>query len=77
MVPFMKYLMSKNSLVAHLLTIEQLVHGAQVQMPPAHGRFNQPQKVKKDEGVQPELGRSSTSVARNMALRTLYVTFVA
>ena len=35
-----------------ILTIEQLLHGAQVQMPPAHGTFKQAQKVKTDEGVQ-------------------------
>jgi site-specific DNA-methyltransferase (adenine-specific) len=35
-----------------ILTIEQLLHGAQVQMPPAYGTFKQAQKVKKDEGVQ-------------------------
>ena len=52
MVPFMKYLMSKNSLVARWFTIEQLLHGAQVQMPSAHGTFKQAQKVKTDEGLQ-------------------------
>ena len=35
-----------------ILTVEQLLHGAQVQMPPAHGTFKQAQKVKKDEGMQ-------------------------
>jgi len=35
-----------------ILTIEQLLHGAQVQMPPAHGTFKQAQKVRKDEGMQ-------------------------
>ncbi len=35
-----------------ILTIEQLLHGAQVQMPPAHGTFKQAQRVKTDEGVQ-------------------------
>ena len=52
MVPFMKYLMSKNSLVARWFTIEQLLHGAQVQMPSAHGTFKKAQKVKQGEGVQ-------------------------
>jgi site-specific DNA-methyltransferase (adenine-specific) len=35
-----------------ILTIEQLLHGAQVQMPPAHGTFKQAQKVKKAGGEQ-------------------------
>jgi site-specific DNA-methyltransferase (adenine-specific) len=35
-----------------ILTIEQLLHGAQVQMPPAYGTFKQAQKVKKDAGTQ-------------------------
>lgn len=32
--------------------VEQLLHGAQVQMPPAYGTFKQAQKVKKDVGTQ-------------------------
>ncbi len=39
-----------------ILTIEQLLRGAQVQMPPAYGTFKQAQKVKQDEGVQSRLG---------------------
>ena len=35
-----------------ILTVEQLLHGAQVKMPPAHGTFKQAQKVKPDEGTQ-------------------------
>ena len=35
-----------------ILTIEQLLHGSQVKMPPAHGTFKQAEKVKKDDGVQ-------------------------
>ena len=35
-----------------ILTVEQLLHGAQVKMPPAHGTFKQAQKVTKEEGVQ-------------------------
>ena len=46
--------MSNNRL--QILTIEQLLHGAQVQMPPAHGTFKQAQKVTKEEGVQGALG---------------------
>ena len=38
-----------------ILSIEQLLHGAQVQMPPAHGTFKQAQKVTKEEGVQGSL----------------------
>jgi site-specific DNA-methyltransferase (adenine-specific) len=35
-----------------ILTIEQLLHGAQVQMPPEYGTFKQAKPVKTDEGVQ-------------------------
>ncbi len=35
-----------------ILTVEQLLHGAQVQMPPAYGTFKQAQKVKQNVGVQ-------------------------
>ena len=39
-----------------ILTIEQLLHGAQVQMPPPHGAFKQAPKVQQDHGLQPQLG---------------------
>lgn len=40
-----------------ILTIEQLLHGAQVQMPPAYGTFKQAAKVKAGSGPeQPSLG---------------------
>lgn len=40
-----------------ILTIEQLLHGAQVQMPPAYGTFKQATKVKAGSGPeQPSLG---------------------
>jgi len=40
-----------------ILTIEQLLHGAQVQMPPAYGTFKQATKVKAGSGLeQPSLG---------------------
>ena len=42
--------MSNNRIQS--LTIEQLLHGAQVQMPPAHETFKQAQKVTKEAGVQ-------------------------
>ena len=45
--------MSNNRL--QILTIEHLLHDAQVQMPPAHGTFKQAQKVTKEEGVQGSL----------------------
>ena len=45
--------MSNNRIQS--LTIEQLLHGDQVQMPPAHGTFKQAQKVTKEEGVQGSL----------------------
>ncbi len=35
-----------------ILTIEQLLSGAQVQMPQAQGMFKQAQKLKKDEGLR-------------------------
>ena len=38
-----------------ILTIEQLLHGAQVQMPPEYGTFKQAQKIKKADGVQSAL----------------------
>ena len=46
------YLMSKNSLMAHLFTIEQLLPDAQVQMPPAFGIFKQAAKVKAGSGPE-------------------------
>lgn len=39
-----------------ILTVEQLLRGAQPQMPPAHGTFKQAEKVMKQEGMQGELG---------------------
>ena len=45
--------MSNNRL--QILTIEHLLHDAQVQMPPAHGTFKQAQKVTKEAGVQSEI----------------------
>lgn len=38
-----------------ILTIEQLLGGEQVQMPPAHGTFKKAERVKKREGEQAEL----------------------
>jgi site-specific DNA-methyltransferase (adenine-specific) len=37
-----------------ILTIEQLLNGEQVQMPPAHGTFKKAEKVKRVEGSQGE-----------------------
>ncbi len=39
-----------------ILTIEQLLHGAQVQMPPAYGTFKQAQVVKQASGEQIAMG---------------------
>jgi site-specific DNA-methyltransferase (adenine-specific) len=39
-----------------ILTIENLLNGAEVKMPPAFGTFKQAERIKKDDGVQPELG---------------------
>jgi site-specific DNA-methyltransferase (adenine-specific) len=38
-----------------ILTISELLHGASIKMPPQFGTFKQAQKVKQDEGQQPEL----------------------
>jgi site-specific DNA-methyltransferase (adenine-specific) len=38
-----------------ILTIAQLLAGADVQMPAAHGTFKQAQRVRKSEGAQPEM----------------------
>jgi site-specific DNA-methyltransferase (adenine-specific) len=38
-----------------ILTIAQLLAGADVQMPAAHGTFKQAQRVRKAEGAQPEM----------------------
>ncbi len=39
-----------------ILTVADLLHGKQVQMPPTRGTFKQAQKVKQAEGEQGELG---------------------
>ena len=39
-----------------ILTIEQLLEGAEVKMPAAFGTFKQAEKIKKEDGSQPELG---------------------
>ena len=47
------------SIIVHrqILTIEKLLHGAEVKMPPQFGNFKQAQKVDKQaEAEQPELG---------------------
>lgn len=38
-----------------ILTIEQLLDGAQIDMPPQHGTFKQAEKVRKNENSQPGL----------------------
>ena len=38
-----------------ILTIAQLLAGAEIQMPAAHGTFKQAQRVRKSEGAQPEM----------------------
>lgn len=42
-----------------ILTIADLLAGARVQMPPNYGTFKRAERVKKVEGVQPELGFDS------------------
>ncbi len=39
-----------------LLTIEQLLNGAQVEMPPSSGTFKKAERVKKNQGTQGQLG---------------------
>jgi site-specific DNA-methyltransferase (adenine-specific) len=39
-----------------ILTIEQLMNGAQVKMPPTHGTFKKAGRIQKAEGTQGELG---------------------
>jgi site-specific DNA-methyltransferase (adenine-specific) len=39
-----------------ILTIEQLLNGAQVQLPPSSVTFSKAPKAPKDEGKQPKLG---------------------
>jgi site-specific DNA-methyltransferase (adenine-specific) len=39
-----------------ILTIEDLLSGKEIEMPPDYGTFKQAQKVKKSEGKQGELG---------------------
>ena len=39
-----------------ILTIEEILDGKTVEMPPAHGTFKQAQRVRKSEGKQPSLG---------------------
>ncbi len=35
-----------------ILTIDELLHGAEVKMPPAHGTFKQAQRVQQRQGDQ-------------------------
>ncbi len=39
-----------------ILTIEELLHGAEVKMPPQFGTFKQAQRVQQRDAEQPELG---------------------
>jgi hypothetical protein len=43
-----------------ILTIEQLLHGAEIKMPPAHGTFKEAQRVRRSDAdqVQLDLGAS-------------------
>jgi len=34
------------------LTVEELLNGAQVKMPPTHGTFKKAERVKKEDGKQ-------------------------
>ncbi len=42
-----------------ILTIEELLHNAEVKMPPQFGTFRQAQRVKQPGAEQPELGLST------------------
>jgi site-specific DNA-methyltransferase (adenine-specific) len=39
-----------------ILTIDDLLHGAEVKMPPQFGTFKQAQRVRQERAEQPELG---------------------
>jgi site-specific DNA-methyltransferase (adenine-specific) len=49
-------LWQKSYPTIQILTIEQLLNGTQVNMPPAHGTFKKAEKIKKTEGVQGKMG---------------------
>ncbi len=49
-------LWQKNYPRLQILTIEDLLAGAQINMPPAYGTFKQAERIKKSEGTQGELG---------------------
>ena len=38
-----------------ILTIEELLNGKNIEMPPAHGTFKKAERIKKQEGQQDEL----------------------
>ncbi len=46
----------KNYPKIQIITIEDLLNGKQVSMPPDYGTFKQAKKAKKSEGTQQELG---------------------
>jgi len=48
-------LWQKNYPRIQILTIEQLLNGAQVDMPPRISMFKKAERINKTEGIQPEL----------------------
>ena len=46
---------NKEHLGIQILAIEELLHNAEVKMPPQFGTFKQAQRVQQSEGQQPEL----------------------
>jgi hypothetical protein len=40
-----------------ILTVEELLNGAKVKMPPQHGTFKKAERVKKEDAKQAGLGR--------------------
>jgi hypothetical protein len=46
----------KNYPRVQILTIEEILNGAEVKMPPSYGTFKKAERVKKIEGKQGEMG---------------------
>lgn len=51
---YVSELWQENYPKIQILTIEELLTGKQIQMPPSYGTFKKAQKVKKEEGIQEE-----------------------
>jgi hypothetical protein len=49
----------KETVAIQILTIEELLHNAEVKMPPQFGTFKQAQRVQQSDALQGELGLST------------------